>query len=82
VAPPKVVTAALDSGCPVVVLVHSFMSDEVWSSTDELRAYEEAERTILRAASGVICTSRWSADRVARLYGRSDASVAHHRSDP
>jgi hypothetical protein len=31
---------------------------DVWSSTAELRAYEEAERTILRAASHVISTSR------------------------
>ena len=52
-------TAAVGAGRPVVVLVHSFMSDDVWSSTAELRAYEEAERTILRAASHVICTSRW-----------------------
>jgi hypothetical protein len=41
---PEVVTAAVGTGRPIVVLVHSFMSDDVWSSTAELRAYEEAER--------------------------------------
>jgi hypothetical protein len=32
---PEVVTAAVGTGRPIVVLVHSVMSDDVWSSTAE-----------------------------------------------
>ncbi len=81
-AAPQIVTASLRADRPVVVLVHSFLSDEAWSSQQEARAYAEAERTALRAATSVICTSSWSAAEVARRYGRTDACVARPGVDP
>ena len=79
---PDVVTAAVGGGRPVVVVLHSFMSAQAWRSAADLRRYAQAECTVLRAATGVVCTSRWSADEVARRYGRVDAAVARPGVDP
>ena len=71
---PEVVAAAVESRHAVTVVVHLPISDELGGAhaTPAVRALEAK----VQAASGVLCSSRWSAAELSRRYGRSDVGVA------
>ena len=67
--------AAVESGHAVTVVVHLPISDELGLEPMQRQRYAalEARRC---TASGVLCSSRWSAAELSRRYGRSDVGVA------
>jgi glycosyltransferase involved in cell wall biosynthesis len=73
---PEVVAAAVDSGHAVTVVVHLPISDEVGLEPMQRQRYAALEAKTVQAASGVLCSSRWSAAELFRRYGRSDVGVA------
>ena len=73
---PEVVAAAVDSGHSVTVVVHLPISDEVGLEPTERQRYAALEAMTVQSASGVLCSSRWSAAELSRRYGRSDVGVA------
>jgi glycosyltransferase involved in cell wall biosynthesis len=73
---PEVVVDAVDSGHAVTVVVHLPISDEVGLEPMQRQRYAALEAKAVQAASGVLCSSRWSAAELSRRYGRSDVGVA------
>ena len=73
---PEVVAAAVDSGHSVTVVVHLPISDEVGLEPTQRQRYAALEAKTVHSASGVLCSSRWSAAELSRRYGRSDVGVA------
>ena len=73
---PEVVAAAVDSGHAVTVMVHLPISDEVGLEITQRQRYAALEAKTVQAASGVLCSSRWSATELSRRYRRSDVGVA------
>jgi glycosyltransferase involved in cell wall biosynthesis len=73
---PEVVAAAVESGHAVTVVVHLPISDEVGLEPMQRQRYVALEAKTIQAASGVLCSSRWSAAELSRRYGRSDVGVA------
>ncbi|HET8914544.1 MAG TPA: glycosyltransferase family 4 protein [Propionibacteriaceae bacterium] len=73
---PAVVAAAVDSGHVVTILIHLPISDEVDLEPMQRQRYTALEAKTVQAASGVLCSSRWSAAELRRRYGRSDVGVA------
>jgi glycosyltransferase involved in cell wall biosynthesis len=73
---PEVVAAAIDSGHAVTVLVHLPISDEVGLEPMQRQRYAALEAKTVQVATGVLCSSRWSAAELSRRYGRSDVGVA------
>jgi glycosyltransferase involved in cell wall biosynthesis len=73
---PEVVAAAVESGHAVTVVVHLPISDEVGLEPMQRQRYVALEAKTVQAASGVLCSSRWSAAELSRRYGRSDVGVA------
>ena len=73
---PEVVAAAVDSGHAVTVMVHLPISDEVGLEITQRQRYAALEAKTVLAASGVLCSSRWSATELSRRYRRSDVGVA------
>ncbi|GAA2181239.1 glycosyltransferase family 4 protein [Leucobacter tardus] len=75
-AAPEAISAATQRGIRVTVLVHYFPSDDPVHSADERTRLAASERTAILAASSVVATSAWTADELARRYGRADVVVA------
>ena len=73
---PEVVAAAVESGHAVTVVVHLPISDEVGLEPMQRQRYAALEAKTVQSASGVLCSSRWSAAELSRRYGRSDVGVA------
>lgn len=73
---PDVIAAAVAAGRSVTVLVHHFGTDAPELTPTARQYLATREATALRAASGVLCTSRWAAAELARRYGILDAGVA------
>ena len=70
------VAAAVESGHAVTVVVHLPISDELGLEPMQRQRYAALEAKTVQAASGVLCSSRWSAAELSRRYGRSDVGVA------
>ena len=73
---PEVIVAAVESGHAVTILIHMPISDEVGLEPARRHRYAALEAKSVRAASGVLCSSRWSAAEILRRYGRTDVGVA------
>jgi glycosyltransferase involved in cell wall biosynthesis len=57
-------------------VVHLPISDELGLDPARRERYAALEAQAVRAASGVVCPSRWCAAELRRRYGRSDTGVA------
>jgi glycosyltransferase involved in cell wall biosynthesis len=73
---PDVIAAAVESGRVIIILVHLPISDEVGLEPSRRERYAALEARAIQAASGVLCTSRWSAAQLSRRFGRRDVAVA------
>jgi glycosyltransferase involved in cell wall biosynthesis len=73
---PEVVASAVESGHAVTMVVHLPISDELGLDPARRERYAALEAQAVRAASGVVCPSRWCAAELRRRYGRSDLGVA------
>jgi hypothetical protein len=73
---PEVVASAVESGHAVTTVVHLPISDELGLDPARRERYAALEAQAVRAASGVVCPSRWCAAELRRRYGRSDLGVA------
>jgi glycosyltransferase involved in cell wall biosynthesis len=72
---PDVVAAAVESGHAVTIMVHLPIGDELGLDAARRARYAVLEARAIRAASGVLCSSRWSAAELTRRYGRRDVGV-------
>jgi glycosyltransferase involved in cell wall biosynthesis len=75
-AAPDVIAAAVHSGRVIIILVHLAISDELGLEPSRRERYAALEARAIQAASGVLCTSRWSAAQLSRRFGRRDVGVA------
>jgi glycosyltransferase involved in cell wall biosynthesis len=75
-AAPDVIAAAVHSGRVIIILVHLPISDELGLEPSRRERYAALEARAIQAASGVLCTSRWSAAQLSRRFGRRDVGVA------
>jgi glycosyltransferase involved in cell wall biosynthesis len=75
-AAPDVIIAAVDAGHRIIVVLHLPISDELGLEPSRRERYAALEARTVRAASGVLCSSRWSAAELSRRYGRRDVGVA------
>jgi hypothetical protein len=73
---PDVIAAAVDSGCVIIILMHLPISEELGLEPSRRERYAALEARAIQAASGVLCTSRWSAAQLSRRFGRRDSGVA------
>jgi glycosyltransferase involved in cell wall biosynthesis len=73
---PHVVAAAVESGYAVTIVVHLPIGDELGLDPARRERYAVLEAQAIRAASGVLCSSSWSAAELTRRYGRRDVGVA------
>jgi glycosyltransferase involved in cell wall biosynthesis len=73
---PDVVAAAVESGHAVTIVVHLPLSDEFGIGPAGRQRYALLESRAVHAASGVLCSSRWTAAELNSRYGRSDLGVA------
>jgi glycosyltransferase involved in cell wall biosynthesis len=79
---PAAVRAAVGSGVRVHVLVHLPLALETGLSVEAAAAREALERQALRAATGVLATSRWAAQDLNRRHGLDRVAVAVPGTDP
>jgi glycosyltransferase involved in cell wall biosynthesis len=70
------VAATVESGHDVTIVVHAPISDELNLDPARRDRYAVLEAQAVRAASGVLCSSRWSAAELTRRYGRRDVGAA------
>jgi glycosyltransferase involved in cell wall biosynthesis len=73
---PDVITEAVEAGQVIIVVLHLPISDELGLDPRQRERYAALEARALQAASGVLCSSRWSADQLSRRFGRHDVGVA------
>jgi glycosyltransferase involved in cell wall biosynthesis len=73
---PEVVAAAVESGHVVTIVIHLPISDELGLESMQRQRYAALEAKAVEAASGVLCSSWWSAAELSRRYGRADVGVA------
>jgi glycosyltransferase involved in cell wall biosynthesis len=73
---PDVIAAAVGSGHVIIIVLHLPISDELGLEPSKRERYAALEARAIKAASGVLCTSHWSADRLRRRFGRRDVGVA------
>jgi glycosyltransferase involved in cell wall biosynthesis len=73
---PDVIAAAVESGHMIIIVLHLPISDEVGLEPSRRERYAALETRAVQAASGVICSSRWSAAELDRRFGRRDVGVA------
>ena len=71
-----VIAAAVDSGCVVLILLHRPSRYVLGLEPSRRERYAALEARAIRAASGVLSTSRWSAEKFTRRFGRRDVGVA------
>ncbi|MCB0884485.1 MAG: glycosyltransferase family 4 protein [Propionibacteriaceae bacterium] len=75
-AEPEVISAAVESGRRVTMLIHYFPADDPALSQRVRKRLTATEAQAVEAADTVVVTSSWAADQVAARYGRGDAVVA------
>ena len=75
-AAPEAISEVTRQGIRVTVLVHYFPSDDPAHTAAERSRLAASERRAILAASSVVATSVWTADELARRYGRADVVVA------
>jgi glycosyltransferase involved in cell wall biosynthesis len=73
---PEVVAAAVEAGHTVTIVVHLPISDELSLEPMQRQRYAALEAKAVQAASGVLCSSWWSAAELSRRYGQADVGVA------
>jgi glycosyltransferase involved in cell wall biosynthesis len=73
---PDVIAAAVESGHMIIIVLHLPISDELGLEPHQRGRYAALETRAVQAASGVICSSRWSAAELDRRFGRRDVGVA------
>jgi glycosyltransferase involved in cell wall biosynthesis len=73
---PDVITAAVGFGQVIIIVLHLPISDELGLEPSRRERYAALEARAIQAASGVLCTSRWSAAQLNRRFGRRDVGVA------
>jgi glycosyltransferase involved in cell wall biosynthesis len=73
---PDVIAAAVESGHMIIIVLHLPISDELGLDPSQRERYAALETRAVLAASGVICSSRWSAAELERRFGRRDVGVA------
>ena len=73
---PDVITEAVEAGHVIIIVLHLPISDELGMDPRQRERYAALETRALQAASGVLCSSRWSADQLRRRFGRRDVGVA------
>jgi Glycosyl transferases group 1 len=73
---PDVIAAAVDSARVILLLLHLPISDELGLEPSRQERYAALEARAIRAASGVLSTSRWSAEQFTRRFGRRDLGIA------
>jgi glycosyltransferase involved in cell wall biosynthesis len=75
-AAPDVIAAAVHAGHMIIIVLHLPISDELGLEPSRRERYAALEARAVHAASGVLCSSRWSAADLSRRYGRDDIGVA------
>jgi glycosyltransferase involved in cell wall biosynthesis len=75
-AAPDVIAAAVDSGQVITVVIHMPIGDEGGLEPAIRERYAALEGKAVHAASGILCSSHWSAAQLRGRYGRSDVGVA------
>jgi glycosyltransferase involved in cell wall biosynthesis len=73
---PDVIAASVEAGHVIIIVLHLPISDELGLEPSRRERYAALEARALRAASGALCSSRWSAARITRRFGRRDLGVA------
>ena len=73
---PDVITAAVGFGQVIIIVLHLPISDELGLEPSRRERYAALEARAIQAASGVLCTSRWSAAQLNGRFGRRDVGVA------
>jgi glycosyltransferase involved in cell wall biosynthesis len=73
---PDVIAAAVEDGRVIIIVLHLPISDELGLEPSQRERYAALEARALQAASGVVCSSRWSAAQITRRFGRRDVGVA------
>ncbi|HJV15342.1 MAG TPA: glycosyltransferase family 4 protein [Propionibacteriaceae bacterium] len=73
---PDVITEVVKAGNVIIIVLHLPISDELGLDARKRERYAVLEARALQAASGVLCSSRWSADQLSRRFGRHDVGVA------
>jgi glycosyltransferase involved in cell wall biosynthesis len=73
---PDVIAAAVAVGHVIIIILHLPISDEIGLDPSQRERYAALEARALQAASGVLCSSRWSAAQLCRRFGRCDIGVA------
>jgi glycosyltransferase involved in cell wall biosynthesis len=73
---PDVIAAAVDVGHVITIVLHLPISNELGLDASQRERYAALEGRALQAASGVLCSSRWSAAQLSRRFGRHDIGVA------
>ncbi len=79
---PELIGSVVASGRTMTVLVHHFGADAPELSAGRRTALTAREGAVLRAASGVLCTSHWAAAEVRRRYGVGSVGVAPPGVEP
>jgi glycosyltransferase involved in cell wall biosynthesis len=75
-AAPDVITSAVHAGHLIIIVLHLPISDELGLEPSRRERYAALEARTVRGASGVLCSSRWSAAELSRRYGRREVGVA------
>jgi glycosyltransferase involved in cell wall biosynthesis len=73
---PDVITAAVADGHLIIIELHLPISDELGLEPSRRERYAALEARAMRAASGVLCSSFWSAAQLGRRYRLRDVGVA------
>jgi glycosyltransferase involved in cell wall biosynthesis len=73
---PEVITAAVAEGHMIITVLHLPISDELGLEPSRRERYAALEARALQSASGVLCSSFWSAAQLSRRYGLRDIGVA------
>jgi glycosyltransferase involved in cell wall biosynthesis len=79
---PDAVAGAVAAGTPVHVLVHLPLALETGLDDDTARTLDDLEARTLRAATGVVATSRWAADHLRSRHALGDVAVATPGTEP
>jgi Glycosyl transferases group 1 len=79
---PDAVADAVAAGTPVHVLVHLPLALETGLGDEQARALDALEARTLRAATGVVATSRWAADHLRARHALDQVAVATPGAEP
>ena len=73
---PDVITAAVGDGHVIIIVLHLPISDELGLEPSRRERYAALEARAMQAASGVLCSSFWSAAQLGQRYRLRDVGVA------